>query len=138
MRVRRRERGQLLILLGAWLFFGGSAASALLVYDRPVKEVKKAVKRAIADGSRRDSILSYMSMWESIQELQDGNVSADREELLKTLRRKDAQRSDVAPIMAKLDITLGEMDRNFLKLRFHVKEQVTRAEWAEIVARPSP
>jgi hypothetical protein len=135
MKVRPRERGQLLILLGMWLFFGGSAASALLVYDRPAKEVKKAVKRAIVDADRRDSILSYLSSWKSIQELQDGNVSAYREELLDALRHKDAQRFEMEPIMANLDITLAEMDRNFLNLRFHVKEQVTSAEWAEIVAR---
>ena len=57
-----------------------SAASALLVYDRPAKEVKKAVKRAIADADRRDSILSYLSAWNRIQELQDGNVSMYRED----------------------------------------------------------
>ena len=135
MKVRPRERGQLLILLGMWLFVGGSAASALLVYDRPAKEVKKAVKRAIVDAGRRDSILSYLSSWKSIQELQDRNVSAYREKLLDTLRHKDAQRFETESIMANLDITLAQMDRNFLNLRFHVKEQVTRAEWAEIVAR---
>jgi hypothetical protein len=118
-----------------WLFFGGSAASALLVYDRPAKEVKKAVKRAIADADRRDSILSYLSAWQSIQELQDGNVSMYREELLDKLRHKDAKLAEMEATMANLDVTLAEMDRNFLKLRFHVKEQVTSAEWAEIVAR---
>jgi hypothetical protein len=28
------------------------------------------------------------------------------------------------------------MDRNFLDVRFRVKEQVTSAEWAQMVARP--
>jgi hypothetical protein len=28
------------------------------------------------------------------------------------------------------------MDQSFLNLRFRVKEQVTSAEWTEIVARP--
>ena len=63
--------------------------------------------------------------------------SSDRKELFKTLRRKDAERSDAEPIMAKLDETFLKMDRNFLDLRFRVKEQVSSAEWAEIVARPN-
>ena len=130
-----RQRGQVLILLAAWLFFGGGASSALVVYDRPVSETKKAIKRVIADEGRRDAILSYISDWKSGQKKQDKEVSADREELLKTLRRKETQRPELEPTMAKLDATLVEMDRNFLELRFRVKEQVTSAEWAAIVAR---
>ena len=131
-----RERGQILILLAAWLFFGGGASSALVVYDRPASEVKKAIKRVITGASRRDVILSDISQWESGQEKQDEQVSEERENLLKTLRRKDAQRAEVEPIMAKLDETFLEMDRSFLNLRFRVKEQVTSTEWAEILARP--
>jgi len=130
-----RERGQVLILLAAWLFFGGGAASALVVYDRPVSEVEKAIKRVIANVERRDVILSDLSQWESGQKKQDKEVSAGRDELLKTLRRQDAQRSEADPIIAKLDETFLEMDRDFLNLRFRVKDQATRAEWAEIVAR---
>jgi len=132
-----RERGQVLILLAAWLFFGGGAASALVVYDRPVSEVEKAIKRVIANVERRDVILSDLSQWESGQKKQDKEVSAGRDELLKTLRRQDAQRSEADPIIAKLDETFLEMDRDFLNLRFRVKDQATRAEWAEIVARDS-
>jgi hypothetical protein len=136
MRALPRERGQILILLATWLFFGGGASSALVVYERPASEMKKAIKRVIADEVRKDAILSNLSDWKSRQKKQDKEVSADREELLETLRHKATQRSDLAPTMAKLDATLDEMDRNFLDLRFRVKEQVTRAEWAEIVARP--
>ena len=82
-------------------------------------------------------ILSDLSRWKSGQKKQDKEASSDRKELLKTLRRKDAERSEAEPIMAKLDETFLEMDRNFLDLRFRVKEQVSSAEWAEIVARPN-
>lgn len=135
MRLPRGERGQILILLGAWLFFGGGAASALVVYDRPVSELKKAIKRAITDPARREVILSNVSVWEAGQEQKDEKVSDAREELFKTLRRKDATRSEAEPLMAKLDATLLEMDQSFLNLRFRVKAQVTSAEWAEMVTR---
>ena len=138
MRVPSRERGQILILLGMWLFFGGSASTALVVYDRPPSEVKKTVKRVVTDSNRRDEIMSDISVWEAGQKQKDEKVSAQRKELFKTLRRKDAQRSEVDPILNKLDATFLEMDQSFLNLRFRVKEQVTSAEWAEIVARPNP
>jgi PIN domain nuclease of toxin-antitoxin system len=135
MRFPRGERGQILILLAAWLFFSGGAASALVVYDRPVSELKKAIKRVITDPGRREVILSNISVWEAGQEQKDEKVSDAREELFKTLRRKDATRSEAEPLMAKLDATLLEMDQSFLNLRFRVKAQVTSAEWAEMVTR---
>lgn len=136
MRISRSERGQLLILLAAWLFFGGGASTALVVYDRPASEVEKAVKRVVTDAGRRDAILSNISVWEAGQEQKDDKVRDYRDELLKVLRRRDAQPAEVAPVLGKLDATLLEMDQSFLNLRFRVKEQVTSTEWAEIVARP--
>jgi hypothetical protein len=136
MRAPPKERGQVLIILAAsWLLFGGGAASALVVYDREVSEIKKTVKRVIPKGDRREAILTRVSQWESGQERQDEKVNEDREDLLKLLRRKETQRSELEPIMAKLDKTFLVMDWDFLNLRFRVKEQVSRAEWAAM-ARP--
>jgi hypothetical protein len=137
MIVAAKQRGQVLILLGVWLLFGGGASTALIVSDRPVSAIKKKIKQVIAAGSRRDVILFDITQWESGQEKQDEEVNEGREELLKILQRKEAQRSELEPTMAKLDETLLAMDRNFLDLRFRVRGQVTSAEWAELVARPS-
>ena len=136
MMIPFREGGQVLILLATWLIFGGGASSALVVYDRPASDMKKAVKSVLPDDLRRDAILSDISQWESGQEKRDDEVSAKRENLLETLRRKDAPRSEAQPMMAKLDAAFLEMDRSFLDLRFRVKAQVTSAEWAAIVRRP--
>ena len=136
MTVRLRQSGQVLILLAAWLFFGGGASSALVVYDRPASDVEKAVKRVVADPSRKDAIVFNISVWEAGQKERDKKVSDAREKLFKTLRRKDAQRHEVEPTVARLDKMLLEMDESFLNLRFRVKEQVTSAEWTEIVTRP--
>ena len=136
MTLRFRERGQVLILLAAWLFFGGGASSALVVYDLPASDVEKAVKHVITDPSRRDAIVFNISVWEAGQKEKDKKVSDAREELFKILRRKDAQHHELEPIVARLDRTLLEMDESFLNLRFRVKEQVTSAEWTEIVTRP--
>jgi hypothetical protein len=119
-----------------WLFFGGSASTAVVVYDRSPSEVKKAVKRVVTDSARREAVLSDISRWESGEEKQSEDVNAARERLFKALRRKDAQRADVDPTLARLDAIFLEMDRSFLDLRFRVKQQVSSAEWAAIVAQP--
>jgi hypothetical protein len=133
-----KEHGQVLVLLAAYLFFGGSASSALVVHDRSPSEMKKAVKRTVADSTRRDMILTYIDQWEALQKQRDREVSAARATLFKTLRRKDATRAEADEITAQLDRTSLEMDQSFLNLRFRVKDQTTRAEWAAIVSRPEP
>ena len=136
MTVSPRQRGQILILLAAWLFFGGGASSAIIAYDRPASELKKATKRVITEAGRRDAILTDIDRWKSVQEIQDKRVSANYKELLKTLRRKDAQRPEVEATIAQLDKTFFSMDWDFLNFRFGVKERVTKAEWADLVAQP--
>ena len=130
------QRGQVLILLAMWLFFGGGASSALVVYDRPVSEMKKAIEHVLPDGDRKDAIESAISQWEYVQEKHHQDVSRKREQLLKVMRRKDASRSELEPILAELDERFLIMDWDFLNLRFRVKGQVTSAEWALIAAPP--
>lgn len=138
MRACPQERGQALILLAAWLFFGGGASTALVVYERPASDVKKAIKRVIPDGNRREAMLSDIDKWEALQEQEDKQVRNDRERLMDILRRKDSPRSAVDPILGQLDERFSQMDRRFLDLRFRLKEQVTSTEWAELVAQDKP
>jgi hypothetical protein len=133
-----KERGQVLILLATFLFFGGGASSALVVYDRSPSEIKKAVKRTVTDSSRRDAILTYIDQWEALQKQRDKEISTARATLFKTLRRKDATRTEADEVTAQLDRTSLEMDQSFLNLRFRVKDQITTAEWAALVRRPEP
>jgi hypothetical protein len=133
-----KERGQVLILLATYLFFGGSASSALVVYDRSPSEIKKAVKRTVTDSTRRDAILTYIDRWEALRKQRDKEISTARATLFKTLRRKDATRTEADQITAQLDRTSLEMDQSFVNLRFRVKDQTTSAEWAAIVMRPQP
>ncbi len=138
MIVRPKERGQLLILLGAWLFFGGSASSALVVYDRPVSQLKKSVEQVIPEGGRRAALESDIATWEYVQKLHSEAVVEDRDQLLKLLRRKDTQRADLEPLLAKLDKRFVIMDWDFLALRFKLKERVSSEEWTRIAAQPGP
>jgi hypothetical protein len=138
VRADLRQRGQVLILLAAWLFFSGGASTALVVYEHPASEIKKTIKRVIPDDTRREALLTNIDTWEWVQEKQDEQVRDAREKLLEILRRKGSQSYEVETIVAKLDERFAEMDRKFLDLRFRLKEQVTRAEWSQLVAQPSP
>ena len=127
-------RGQVLILLATWLFFGGGAASALVAYGA-VDPMGAAVKRALPKGERREAILADIRMWEAVQKHRDGIIAGDRDAILDILRRRDAQAEGVEPVAARLDASIGVMDREFLDLRLRVRGKVTREEWASISSR---
>ena len=131
-----RQRGQALILLAAWLLLTGGAANVLIYYDRSAPEMEKAIKHTIADDDRKNEILRQLKLWEPVQEMRDEQVAGYRKQLLKMLRNKATQRTDLTPTLAQLDAQFSAMDRDFLDLRFQLKAHVTRAEWAQIVARP--
>ncbi len=133
-----KQGGQILILLAGWYFFFGGSASALLVFDRSVKETKQVIERVIPDGDRKEAILSIIKQWQSSQKKLDKRVGADREDLIDLLRRKDATRAEADVVMTKLDQTFAQVDKNFLDLRFAVKQQVSAKEWVPLVARPVP
>ena len=137
MKIRAQERGQILILMGAWLLLTGGASSALLVYERPASEVERAVKRALPESERRDRILIAIKRWESTQTLRDEMVSEDRELLLDALRRRETERDQVTQFTRKLDTSFAAMDQDFLDLRFRIRQEVTSSEWAAIVAQPA-
>jgi hypothetical protein len=130
-----KQRGQTLILLGIWLVLSGGATTVLVVYDRSSSDLAKSIKSTITDVHRKREILTELELWDSVQEKRDDQVGDDRKALLKALRRKDTQRADLAPIMARLDAQFSAMDRDFLDLRFQLKDRVTSAEWAQIVGR---
>ena len=132
--IAAEERGQILILLAMWLFFGGGAASALVVYEHSVAHMKQGVKEVIVDPSRKEALLSYIKQWEYVYGGQSEKVGESRQELLAALRHKDTQRAQVEPIMAKLDQSFLVMDWDFLNLRFRVKNEVSGVEWVQIVA----
>ena len=133
-----RARGQVLILLASWMLFSGGAASALVAYDLTTGELRKSVKRSIADEGRRKTMLQDIRQWESIQKLRDEVIGADREEILRVLRRQNAQPTEVEPVAMKLDETIQVMDGEFLDLRFRLKAHVTSEEWKRIAPPPNP
>jgi hypothetical protein len=135
---QRTNRGQILILLATWLLFGGGAASALVVYDRPASELKKAIKRVVPDDVRRDALLADLKKWKSGQKKRDKVVDRDRDALFRALQRRETKRQEADLIAVKLDGTFREMDREFIDLRFRLKDHLTGPEWSELVTRANP
>jgi hypothetical protein len=131
-----RQRGQVLILLFGFMFFGGASSTALLyLHGHSPDDLKKAVKSVVTDQSRSKAARSGIDQWEKELEAQLKRLGKERENFVKLARRHDATRLQADAISATVDESIREMDRGMLDARFRLKEQLTGAEWDAMMAR---
>jgi len=131
-----RQRGQVLILLFGFMFFGGASSTALLfLHGHSPDDLKKAVKSVVTDPSRSKAAQSGVDQWEKALDAQLKSLGKARESFVKLVRRHDATRLQADAISATVDESIVEMDRDMLDARFQLKEQLTRAEWNAVLAR---
>ncbi len=130
MKAMRYRRGQILIILFAPLLFGGGAATVLThVQGSTPRELTKTIKKGIADEMRQEAAVAVVKEWDKAISEQDKAQGKLRKQVLKTVMRDDANRSETVPLTGQMDALIRESDRSFLDMRFGVKAQATRAEW---------
>jgi hypothetical protein len=131
-----KQRGQILILLAVYLFFGG-AASTVLLYNHGYspRELKKAVASVVADEVRRDAAQSEIKYWSKALEAQNKDLGKAQKKIVKLARQHDATRAEADRIVANMDDSIRRMDRSFLDARFQLKGQLTQAEWDALWGR---
>lgn len=127
----------ILISIALALIFGGGGASTVLTYvqGHSPKEVRKVIKKEVADAKRQDAALKVVKDWGQADKRQDKVVAKTRKALLKLVTQDDAKLADTVPFTALIDATIQESDRNFLDMRFALKAQMTKAEWDAAVVR---
>jgi len=130
------QRGQILILLAAYLFFGG-AASTVLLYNQGYspRALKKAVANVVTDESRRNAAQSEISYWSKALKAQNKDLGKSQKKMVKLARRHDATRAEADRIVANMDDSILRMDRSFLDARFQLKGRLTQAEWDALWVR---
>ena len=130
------QRGQILILLAAYLFFGG-AASTVLLYNQGYspRALKKAVANVVTDESRRNAAQSEISYWSKALKAQNKDLGKSQKKMVKLARRHDATQAEADRIVANMDDSILRMDRSFLDARFQLKGRLTQAEWDALWVR---
>ncbi len=130
------QSGQVLIILLSTIFLGGAAATiTTFIEGHSARDVKKTVKKVVADDSRKDEILELIDTWKKEKKKHDKEVKKGRKSLLKVMERYDGTREELQQASSRLDETIQKIDWSYLDLRFNLKETITRDEWNAIYAR---
>ena len=129
------QRGQVLIILFSTLFLGGAATITTFTEGHSAKDMKKAVKKVVADDARKDEILELIDTWNKDKKKYDKEISKGRKSIAKVMERYDGTRQELQKEAARLDKAIQKSDRSYLDLRFNSKEKITRDEWNAIYTR---
>jgi len=135
---RRRQRGQVLILLFlGTLLVGGSAASLGTVFsDARIKQIRASLKALVSEEPRRKSLDGTLDRLHA-ESRQAASIHGDQsKKLLELMQRHDAEPADFDALLAKADALTLESRRRLLDLRFELRQQLSSGEWQALFRQP--
>jgi uncharacterized protein YlxW (UPF0749 family) len=124
-----KQRGQILIILFGSMFFGGAASVTTFVEGSSTKDVKKAIKKVVADDARQDEIVSLIKQWDKKHKKTRKQVEKDQKALLEVLTSYDATRQAMQQAAVILNESIDSEDKVFLDLKYSMREKMTKEEW---------
>ena len=133
MHSRSTQRGQILIIvLGAILLGGAVMAAGVFGTGRSLDDLDKAVKKDIADDTRRDAARKVIDQWSTDVKAFLKESGNRQKTVMKLMRRHDATRPNFEAIVAEQELAGAAIDQRAIEHRFALKEQLSREEWANI------
>ena len=119
-------------LLGI-LFLGGS--SGLEIFG-VLKDTKKEVKEYVVEDTRRDAALDTVkAMKKRSNEYQD-TLKATQKELKQLFKSPTPSVEDLDALWSRHFADRNAAAEDLVRLRFELKENITREEWAQIFPMP--
>jgi hypothetical protein len=131
--MKRKQTGQVLIVLFGTLLMGGSGlAAGLFLTGKTSKEIRKEALRIVADEHRRDEIKTVLKNWEHEVKQLDKTRQQRVDGLVALIERHEVEPVDFEPVFADFDKAEAEAFATTLAMRFTLREQLTAEQWREI------
>jgi hypothetical protein len=137
--VKRKQTGQVLIVLLGTLLMGGSGlAAGLFLTGKTAKEIRKQALTIVADELRRDEIKAVLNNWEREVKQLDKARQQRIDGLAALLQRHDVEPQDFEPVLGNFDKAEAEAFSTTLAMRFALREQLTAEQWRELFSGTNP
>jgi len=128
-----KQKGQILIILLATMFGGGTALSTYIT-GSSAKQVKKTFKEVIEDETRRNEIAAIVDDWNKINKKTIKGIRKEQKSLLKVVSNYGATKETALSALAQLNKSIDSQDKEFLDLRLTIKKKMTEDEWQKFWA----
>jgi hypothetical protein len=136
----RRQRGQVLIILFlGTLLFGGSAAGLGWLYGgNNYEQLRKQLKKQVAEPERRKSLGRILERLQSSAEGHSESHERQVRQLLAILERHDGSRAEVDGKLAEMDALNLFARQTLLDLRYELRAAASAEEWTGLFPPPAP
>jgi len=126
-----KQRGQILIILLGSMFLGGAASVTTFVEGSSTKDVKKAIKKVVADETRKDELLTLIKQWDKQHKKTRKQVKKEQKALLNVMTSYDGTRQAMQQAAVLLNESIDNEDKVFLDLKYSMREKLTKEEWEQ-------
>jgi hypothetical protein len=117
----------MLIALFTIFILGGGGG---LIGD--IKEVRKDVKAVMEKSDERDAALITLKQMEKLTNQRDKNLKKYLKQFLATVSDHEYKISDLDQLWDEYRGTRSNFNREFIELRFELKEHISREDWARV------
>jgi len=135
---RRRQAGQVLIILFATLFLGGSAAVTvgLLATGRSLDDLRKATHKVVGGSGTRASVDALYDRWEHQGDKHFERRAKREGEILDLIERHDASRAEFDALFEKLDREEAEAWSQLVQILMGLRTEIGPQGWNRVFKAP--
>ncbi len=122
----------MLIAIVGTLFLVLSGPSFGIPYEQAIKEMRDAVKISVVDRDRTKDLLDLVDQMEDGVKEYNEQVNESAEALSELISKYEAKPEELQASLDQLDDIRMKAQRNLVKLRFGMKESLSRDEWGAV------
>jgi hypothetical protein len=127
------QSGQILIIILATLFFGGSAALVgTLGTGHSLEELKSRIEHVVKDPDRERALKGVLDGWEKEGKDYEKATTGSQGAIIKLAHRHDATRKEFQAVYGEIDARDARFLEKFVGIRESIRKQVTGEEWQAI------
>jgi hypothetical protein len=126
VKLRQRQRGQLMLIILGTLFLGSGVATGVFVSGKSIKSIRKEVSALQLEAERQAQVYRVLEQWEAIAEPATDELRGYARELMDLISGHDQQ------LMLRQREEFREAEDRLLPLREELRATLDKDEWDQL------
>ncbi len=132
MKLRQRQRGQLMLIILGTLFLGSGVATGVFVSGKSIKSIRKEVSALQLEAERQAQVYRVLEQWEAIAEPATDELRGYARELMDLISGHESTRAEFQQLMLRQREEFREAEDRLLPLREELRATLDKDEWDQL------
>ena len=132
MKLRKRQRGQLMLIILGTLFLGSGVATGVFVSGKSIKSIRKEVAALQLEADRQDRVYRVLEQWEAIADPATDELRRYARDLMDLISRHESTKAEFQQVMLRQREEFREAEDLLLPLREELRATLDRDEWEQL------